>query len=56
MRVGWGWRKAGQGGSKKSKLILTPFHGAGLKSCPITAPPTLRGGENSHRTKQRGTS
>ena len=36
----------GRSGSKKSKLTPTPPHGVGLKSCPIPAPPPLRGEEN----------
>ena len=43
----------GRGRSKKSKPILTSPHGAGLKSCPIFAPPPLRGGENLHRGEAR---
>jgi len=35
--IGWGWGKAGQDGSKKSKPIPTPSH---------LIPPPLRGREN----------
>ena len=35
------WGGAGQGGFKKSKLILTPSHGVRLKSHPIPAPNTF---------------
>ena len=49
--AGWGWGRAGRGGSKKSKPILTSPHGAGLKYCLIPAPPPLRGGENPHWAK-----
>ena len=45
---------AGWGGSKKCKPIPAPSHGAGLKSCPIPAPPPLRGGENPHGAKRGG--
>ena len=34
---------AGRGGSKKSKPIPAPPHGAGLKFCSIPAPPPLPG-------------
>ena len=44
----------GWGGSKKSKPILAPPRGEGLKSCPIPAPPPLRGGENPRRAKRGG--
>ena len=44
----------GRGGSKKSKPILTPPYGAGLKSRPIPAPPPLQGGENPHEVKWGG--
>ena len=43
-----------QGGSKKSKLIPVPPHGAGLKSCPISVPPHLRSGENPREAKRGG--
>ena len=32
--AGWGWGRAGRGGSKKSKPITTSPRGAGLKYCP----------------------
>ena len=44
----------GRGGSKKCKPIPASPRGAGLKSCPIPAPPPLRGGENPHGAKQGG--
>ena len=44
--------RAGRGGSKHSKPILTSPHGARLKSHPITAPPSLQGGENPHGAKR----
>ena len=44
----------GRGGSKKCKLIPAPPRGAGLKSCPIPAPPPLRGEENPHGAKRGG--
>ena len=52
MRRGWGG--AGRGGSKKCKPIPAPPLDAGLKSCPIPAPPPLRGGENPHGAKRGG--
>ena len=36
----------GRGGFKKSKPIPVPSRDVRLKSCPIPAPPPLRGGEN----------
>ena len=50
--VGWGWGRAGRGGSKKSKPIPTSPHGVGLKSCPIPTPPPLRDEENPRRVKR----
>ena len=44
----------GRDESKKSKPIPTSSCGAGLKSCPILAPPPLRGGENPHGAKRGG--
>ena len=42
----WGGAGMGQVGSKKSKPIPTPPHGARLKSPPIPAPLPLQGGKN----------
>ena len=50
--AGWGWGRAGWGGSKKSKPIPTSPRGAGLKYCPIPAPPPLRGGKNPRWAKR----
>ena len=44
----------GRVGSKKSKPISASPHGMGLKSCPIPAPPPLRGQENPRGAKRRG--
>ena len=52
--MGRGWEGTGQGGSKKSKPIPALPYGVGLKSCPIPAPPPLRGGENPCRAKLGG--
>ena len=41
----------GKGGSKNSKPILAPPHGARLKSCPIPTPPPLQCKENPHGAK-----
>ena len=49
--AGRGREGAGRGGSKKSKPIPAPPHGAGLKSCHIPALPPLQGGENPHGAK-----
>ena len=46
----------GRGGSKKSKPILTPPYGAGLKSPPTLVPPPLRGWKNLCRAKRGGAS
>ena len=43
---------AGRVGSKKSKSIPAPPRGARLKSCPILAPPPLRGRENPRGAKR----
>ena len=48
--------EAGQGGSKKSKLISILPHGAGLKSHPIPVPLPLWGGDNPREMKQGGLS
>ena len=53
-RAGWGQGGAGRGGSKKSKPILAPPHGAGLKSYRIPAPPPLRGGKIPCGVKRGG--
>ena len=53
--MGWGWGRSSQGGSKKSKPIPSLSHGAGLKSYPIPAPPTLQGEENLQEAKRGGT-
>ena len=37
-----------------SKPISAPTRGAGLKSCPIPAPPPLRGRENPQGAKRGG--
>ena len=37
-----------------SKLIPTPPLWQGLKSCPITTLPPMRGGENPRGVKQEG--
>ena len=42
----------GRGGSKKSKPVLAPLHGAGLKFPPIPTPQPLLGGET--RAEQDG--
>ena len=44
----------GRGGSKKCKPIPAQPCGAGLKSRPIPAPSSLRGGENPHGAKRGG--
>jgi len=49
-----GWGGVGRCGSKKSKPIPVLPHGAGLKSCPIPALPTLQGEENSCGAKRKG--
>ena len=45
---------AGWGGAKKCKPIPAPPRCAGLKSHPIPAPSSLRGGENPHGAKRGG--
>ena len=47
---------AGQGGSQKSKPILAPPHGVGLKSHPIPASPPLWAMEKPCGMKRGGTS
>ena len=39
------------GGSKKSKPIPAPPHGAGLKFCSIPTAPLLQDGKNLHGVK-----
>ena len=53
-RTGQGRGGAGRGGSKKFKPIPTSPGGVGLISCPIPAPPPLRGEENSCGVKRGG--
>ena len=45
---------AGRGGSKKSKPISALSSGVRLKSYPISTPPPLWGGENTHGAKWGG--
>ena len=52
VETGKGRGGGGGDGSKKSKLISAPSYGARLKSCPILAPPPLRGGENLRGAKR----
>ena len=44
--------RAEQVGSKETKLIPAPPHGAKLKSHPISAQPLLWGGKNPCEVKQ----
>ena len=56
--AGWGrgrgWGGVGRSGSKKSKPNPALPCGVELKSCPIVAPPPLRGGENLSGAKRVG--
>ena len=52
MRCGAGRGGVGQDGSKMSKPIPASPRGAGLKSCPIFAPPPLWNGKNPCRVKR----
>ena len=50
-QCGAGWGEDGRVGSKKSKPIPAPLHGARLKSRPHSCPTKVVGGENPCRAK-----